>query len=716
VRDTRMERALRALARRCGVLTAYTDVSRRRRAASTAALLGGLRALGLPLRRPDDAPEALRAHAASAARRVLEPVLVAWDGVLPAVDLRLPGPLAGARAACRIALDEAGGRTIVRDLGRLPVLGSASVGGLRVARSRLRGLPRLPLGRHRLVLEAGSRAFESTVLAAPSRAFVHPGRAWGVFMPLYALRTRGDGGCGDLGGLRALMDWVFSQGGGVVATLPLLAAFLDAPCEPSPYSPVSRLFWNELYVDVDAVRRRLGGPGPAPLAAPGPAAFRDAPPVDYRGVMAARRRALEALAARLAAGAGGGEARRAFDRFLAENPRVSDYARFRAACERRGTPWSAWPAAARDGVLAEADADPAAVRYHRFVQWAAQEQMEALAAHARRRGPGLYLDFPLGVHRDGYDVWRERDLFALDASGGAPPDSVFTRGQDWGFPPLHPERIREQGYRYLAGCLRHHLRCAGLLRIDHVMGLHRLYWVPRGGDARDGVYVRYAADELHALLCLESWRHRAMVVGENLGTVPPEVNAAMARHRLQDMYTLQYELDSGRLPRSPARDAVCALNTHDMPMFATYESGRDLDDRVALGLATRPGAQAEAARRAATLDALARALRQRGFPAGGPGGLLRAALAWLGSSPARVVLANLEDLWGETRPQNVPSTGPERPNWRRRARYALEAFRGLPAVRETLRTLDRARRGRARTRDLCVSFLGLALLLSWIAP
>jgi 4-alpha-glucanotransferase len=200
---------------------------------------------------------------------------------------------------------------------------------------------------------------------------------------------------------------------------------------------------------------------------------------------------------------------------------LEDYAAFRAVVEKRRRPWPAWPKPLSSGTIAPADYDQDACVYHLYAQWLAEQQLAAFSSAARQRGPGLYLDFPLGVHRLGYDPWRYRGTFVTDASGGAPPDAVFTQGQNWAFPPLHPELIRAQGYRYLIECLRRQLAYATFLRIDHVMSLHRLYWIPNGWLARDGVYVRYRPDELYAILCLESHRHRASIVGENLGTVRP---------------------------------------------------------------------------------------------------------------------------------------------------------------------------------------------------
>src|SRR5205085_780734 len=256
--------------------------------------------------------------------------------------------------------------------------------------------------------------------------------------------------------------------------------------------------------------------------------LRAAPRVDYARLIGLKRRVLEELAARFFAHPG--DRKGEFDRFVAGKADLETYAAFRAVGDRRGEPWQSWPERLREGTLAPADYDEEDRDYYLWTQWAAERHVAALAKEARRRGPGLYLDLPLGVHGSAYDVWRERDLFAEGASAGAPPDAFFTKGQNWGFPPLQPDRLRERGYGHLIDCLRHHMSHSGILRIDHVMQLHRLFWIPQGMDAAGGVYVKYPAEELYAVLSVESHRNQAMIVGENLGTVPPEVYEAMDRH------------------------------------------------------------------------------------------------------------------------------------------------------------------------------------------
>ncbi len=412
--------------------------------------------------------------------------------------------------------------------------------------------------------------------------------------------------------------------------------------------------------------------------------------------------------------------------------------------ERRGEPWPAWEARLAAGeprAIAPGDYDEEARSYHLYVQFLADAQVRGVAARAREAGTGLYLDLPLGVHRSSYDLWRHRELFARGAAVGAPPDPFFVRGQSWGFPPPHPERQREEGYGYLRAVLGTLFEAAGMLRIDHVMALHRLFWIPDGAEATDGAYVRYPAEELYAILCLESHRHRTVLVGENLGTVPAAVDAALAEHGVSPMWVGQFALtgDPETPFAPPAPDALACLDTHDTPTFPGFLAGHDLARRIERGLLEPEAAEAEregreAGRRALEEHLLAGGLAENPAPEATPEPLpatsrrgatriaekaaergaergatrmeapppeldpavvSRGATRIVAASPARTVLVNVEDLWGETEPQNEPGTGPERANWRRKAALTLEEMRGDSRVVETLRAVDAARRGAA---------------------
>jgi 4-alpha-glucanotransferase len=697
-----MDTSLEQLATLYGIETSYQDATGQRRDAAPETLRHVLQVFGAPLATATDAADPLRYRRQELARRCLEPVTVAWDGRLSQpLTLRLSaGP--AAPLGCRLELEGGGLRNWSVSWADLALHERHEVEGVVYEARRLPLAEPLPLGLHRLVVDLPHGPWESLLLAAPVQAHVPAadGRAkgWGVFIPLYALHSERSWGAGDFTDLAVLLNWLQVQGGGTVATLPLLAAFLDEPFEPSPYSPASRLFWNEFYIDVEAVPEwhRCAAARAVVTATDFQAevqALRREPLVDYGRQMALKRQVLAELARHFFAEPG--DRLQAFRRFVADHPQAEDYARFRAVGERRRCSWWVWPAPLRDGTVRAGDYDEEARRYHLYVQWLADEQLGALAARARTSGPGLYLDLPLGVNSDSYDVWRERSSFALGVAGGAPPDPFFTGGQDWGFPPLHPERIRQTGYRYLSACLRHHMQYAGLLRVDHLMGLHRLFWVPNGMAARDGVYVRYPAEELYALFCLESRRHRTLLVGEDLGTVPPEVRPAMARHRVSRTYVVQYALDaeSAGLDSIPA-DSVASVNTHDMPTFAAFWQGLDLADRRDLGLLDEVTARSEADKRQGLRDEVVHVLRNHGFlgDSDDPTVVLRALLAHLSAAPDRLVLATVEDLWLETRPQNVPGTWRERPNWQRRARYPFETWSRLPEVLRALREMDRPTR------------------------
>lgn len=440
---------------------------------------------------------------------------------------------------------------------------------------------------------------ETLLIHAPRKAFAPPEKTWGLFLPLYAVPPNG----GDLGDLEAYIKWTRELGGHVVATLPLLAAFDD---EPSPYSPVSRLFWNERYLDVDRLP-------------------------EYQG-----DRDLKAMAERFVPDAG-------FEKF-AENAR--DYARFRGD-----------------------------ERYHLYVQYRMAQQLETLAA------AGLYLDFPLGVNPGGYDVAKYGEIFAKGVAVGAPPDAFFTKGQNWGFPPFHPDAIRDDRYRYFRAAIAQHAKHASILRLDHVMGLHRLFWIPEGMQAKDGVYVRYDDEELYAILCVESNRHRCAIVGEDLGTVPEYVPVSMQRHGFRRMYVVQYDVkpDDPALSAPPAA-SVASVNTHDMPTFAAFWNGDDIDDRVEQDLLDEKGAKKERETREKMRQAIAKQV--------GDGDVLANILQFLAKSDAEVVLINLEDLWGETEPQNVPGV-PEK-SWKQIFKLSLEEAKNDERVMRVLGSFTRS--------------------------
>jgi 4-alpha-glucanotransferase len=694
-------RSLHQLAQLYGVQTAYYDVDHRRRPAAVASLLAVLHAMGAPVDRLDDVPSALRVRQQEIWRQPLDAVIVVWEGVATAIELRLPASIADASLSGHLRLENGESERWVLRGKQLKTLRAETIEGQRYVVKALPLKANLPWGYHRLTVDISTRTADTLIISAPKKAYTpdvaRQSKTWGMFLPLYALHTQSSWGCGSFADLEALIRWVANLGGGVVATLPLLAAFLDVPCEPSPYAPASRLLWNAFYVDVHRALDDHGGAAARDVANAQPlqdeiALLRGMPVVDYRRQMALKRRVLETLARDLTASPHQLEA---FQHFIKANPLVEDYASFRAVGERLKTAWSQWPVPLRNGIIKAGDADETNKRYHMVAQWLAYQQMQALSSSAAKNGSGLYLDLPLGVHADGYDVWRNQNLFVTGTRVGAPPDTFFALGQDWGFPPLHPERLRAQGYPYLIDVFKHHLRHAGILRIDHVMGLHRLYWVPPGHDARSGVYVRYRAEELYAILTLESHREQCWIVGENLGTVPAYVNAAMSRHGLGRMYVAQFEMrpDAKQPLRTVPTNTVVSFNTHDLPTFAAFWQGLDIADRQRMGLLSKRQVSKQKKELQELKKALVVFLQGKKLLQGPvtPEAVHAACMQYLSARSGHLLLINLEDLWQEEQPQNVPGTSHERPNWRRKARYAFEAFTELPEVVDVLRAIHRLR-------------------------
>jgi 4-alpha-glucanotransferase len=504
---------------------------------------------------------------------------------------------------------------------------------------------------------------------------------------------------GTLGELASLGSWVAERGGCFVATTPLLAAFLEEPFEPSPYLPVTRLFWNELYADLPPSAASVPNTGDR---------------VDYRQAFKTAREAARRGAACFFS-SGSPEERARLAAYVEEKPEVLDYAHFRARVDREGCDWRRWRGegvahaeqagtAARLKAVRSMLAEPSAAtekgdvdeceQVYLWWQWVTDSHLHALGS---REDFSLSLDFPLGVHPGGFDTWRHPECFVGGASVGAPPDTFFREGQDWATPPLHPGALAGAGLDYLAGCLRTHMRVAGKLRIDHVMGLHRQYWIPDGAPATQGVYVNYPADLLYAVVALESMRAGCVVVGEDLGTVPPLVRPAMRRHGVRRTFVLQLEVPAPALRRSlaaasialpapaeaptlrtgpgrveagdprpspdlprPPKLATAMLNTHDLPPFAAYMRGDGGDD-------VHAGAEA-------SLFAQ-----------------LRAALLYLAGSEAEDVQINLEDLWLETDPQNTPGRTDAGLNWQRRVRLSLDELAAADGIRRLLGEVSRAR-------------------------
>lgn len=672
---------IRRLAERYGVAIGYIGADGKRVTSHPGAILDALRALGAQLESPDDLKSEYDKRLMSDWTTVCQPVGVAWDGEA-APEIRLPSRHPTQELKVTVTLEDGEVLSETLNFREHKVVAAARPEPKTSFIGRAVTLPwKLPNGYHRLELECGELGGSMLLISAPRKAYQHEReRSWGTFLPLYSLNSAESWGAGNFTDLGMLANWTAKQGGSYVGTLPLLAAYLDEPFSPGPYSPVSRRFWNEFYIDVTAVPELERSEAARALIESSEfqrelETLRATELVDYRAGMALRRQVLELLAETLFEG--NGDRRAAFESWLEENPQVRDYAIFRAVCERHGAAPPDWPEQKGPGEITPEDYDESSYRYHTYVQWIAEQQLAEIARKGREdAAAGLYLDLPIGVAGDGFDVWYQPDLFVTNFTVGAPPDLLGPEGQNWGFPPISPAASRASGHQHYIDIVRHHMRHAAMLRVDHMMGLHRLFWIPVGAEPKDGVYVQYPADELYAILCLESHRNQCEIVGEDLGTVPDNVRPAMQDHGINRTIIVPFEVtdEENGLEEIPEL-ALAALNTHDLPPFAGVVEQWFTPERQERlkSFLIEQGRLAEEDKD--DLEAV-----------------IGAVLEHLGASDARAVLVNLEDLWLETESQNVPGTIDEHPNWRRKARLGFEEFSGSPSVLETLSRLDAARR------------------------
>lgn len=531
-------------------------------------------------------------------------------------------------------------------------------------------LPPLPLGYHDLHLDRGGRHVR--LIVSPGRCHLPPDlRTWGWALQLYALRSERTWGMGDLGVLRRFGSWAAAEGAGVVLVNPLHAALPGRPQSPSPYYPSSRCFRSPLYLDMDA----LGG-----LRGPDAVAANRKRRIDRDTVYEAKLAALEDLWKQHPPGAG-----EAFDRYRAEAGTTLDrYATFCALADVHGRPWTRWPEEVRrpDGpAVADFAADFAErIRFHQWLQYLLDVQLRDAAAEIP-----LMHDVAVGVDPAGADTWMWQDAFAIDVRVGAPPDEFNMAGQDWGLPPFDPWRLRAARFEPFIETVRAAFRHAGAIRVDHVMGLFRLFWIPPGAGAADGVYVRYPAKEMLDILALESVRAGAYVVGEDLGTVQDEVREELARRAILSYRLLYFEPDP---PSAFPEQAMAAVTTHDLPTVAGLWTGHDLDAQKVAGVVPNEESTGVMIERIAGWAGVTRD--------SAPADAVAALHEMLGRSPSRVVVATVDDALVAERRPNLPGTTDEYPNW----------SIPLPAPLETLTADERVLRlgrllgsGRGPARD-----------------
>lgn len=680
---------LRALAERMGILPGFVDVRGRRRRTSDATREALLAAMGCPASSEAEARATLEHLDAAARARLLPPVRVirGATGAAP----RLPASLAR-RGRCELEVTEENGA--VRR-------GAGALSGL-------------PSGYHRLRLRVSprgqaAREAEQLLIVAPRRASIPRGRRFGLTANLWTVASARNWGAGDLTDLAELGAWAGAGGAAFVGVNPLYAV-RNRRGDESPYSPVSRLFRNPLYLDVTAIpefaesaeARQLVA---APVFRTSLERVRAGDTVDHARVMALKRDVLQAVFRTFQARHAGRDTPRdhAYRRYrAAREALVADFATFLALEEHLGaSDWREWPPAFHDPrgapVRAFGHAQADAVDFHRWVQFELDRQLAAAAQRAEEAGlaRGFIGDLPVGTAPSSSDTWAFPGLFAPGVQIGAPPDDYAPGGQAWGLAPLDPHRLRAERHGYWMLVVRSALEHMGALRVDHVMGLLRQYWIPAGRPAGEGAYVRYPAEELFAILSIESARRGAAVIGEDLGTVPPEIPRLLRRWGVLSTQVMYFARERrGRfLPAHRySRRAFVLAGTHDQPPLAAWWSGRDLTLRRQAGaIASERALAAERAGRARARRALvARLVAERVWPsrARAPesaAALTRAVYAYLARTPAPLLGVALDDLAGADTPLHLPGVPPARaPGWIRRVPRSLEALRADPAVQNTL--------------------------------
>jgi 4-alpha-glucanotransferase len=589
-----------------------------------------------------------------------------------------------------------------------------------------------PLGHgyHQLTLSKGKKAWQTRIILTPRRCWLpaplrNGEKRWGALVQLYTVRSADNWGIGDFGDLQQLLEQVARQGGDFVGLNPLHALYPATPDFASPYSPSSRRWLNIIYISVaqledfqnSAAAQKWWSAAKTQRAL---AKARDSEFVDYAAVMALKLAALRHAWAQFSQRAEEDAQRQAFADFVRDG---GDSLRYQAAydglqAERRAEDnqawgWPAWPESWRSSQSPEVQRWCAAheeeIAFWQWLQWLAQTQFAQCWARSQALNMtvGLYRDLAVGVAEGSAETWHDPELYRLEASVGAPPDRLGPLGQNWGLPPMDPHVMRARGYQPFIDMLRANMRDCGALRIDHVMALLRLWWVPKGETADKGAYVSYPVQDLLGVLALESQRHRCMVIGEDLGTVPPEIVGLLRASGVFSWKVMWFEQQRDgryRLPGDYPRQSIASASTHDLPTLSGFWNAGDF----ALGekLKLYPGKavlqslhEQRAKQKQALLDALhqagampARSARQAEKLEMTPA-LNLAMHKFLAATGSALLGLQPEDWIGMTTPVNVPGTVDQYPNWRRKLTQPLETIFADKAVMKLLKAVSQTRKG-----------------------
>ncbi|MGQ0812437.1 MAG: 4-alpha-glucanotransferase [Nitrospiraceae bacterium] len=747
MRDATEMELLDHLSERAGIAADYYDIAGVRHVTSDDTKRAILAAMGIQADSKDALAAALKAWEETPWRQFCDPVLIIREGD------------ASARWSCRLQMDEGKERALrlqweVRDEGNeiirqgeagpgLVASGVRFVDGRRHVRLEIAAPEGLPIGYyHYTVSGDGPLALTPRrvrLIVAPLHCYVpsqfgEGRRYWGVALQLYSVRSQSNWGVGDFSDLRRILDWAATElGAGIVGLNPLHALKNMSPHHISPYSPNSRLYLNEIYIDVERLpefhasedARRLLNDPEFQLKLNG---CKKSDRVDYDAVAAAKRTMLDLSYRQFLRDHYTGDEPDIkprtprgwlLDRYIREEGSSLElFAIFQALdddrrqVQSRSTVWPEWPQQYRSpdgGAVREfARRHRKRVRFFQYVQWVAAGQLKELATQADRlRMPiGLYQDLALGGNRCGADGWMFQDILSLGAECGAPPDAFAPEGQNWGLPPINPIRLRATGYEVFIRLLRNNLRYGGAIRVDHVMALFRLFWIPHGTSASAGTYVHYPFEDLLAILALESVRSRTLVIGEDLGTVPDWVREKLTQAKILSYRVFYFERTwdgMWKAPREYPEQSLAVATTHDLPTLSGFWSGEDIHVRAGLGCyADEQARQRALEERDRDKKKILSALKVEGLlpegitedletaPVMTPA-LCQAVHAYLGRTSSWIVLANLEDSLGELAQTNMPGTVDSHPNWSRKLSLSMEDIAGDDRVRKLGTVLDSLR-------------------------
>jgi 4-alpha-glucanotransferase len=703
-----------------GIGAAYYDIWGRQHFTTVEAKQAILRALGVAVDSAEDLRQSLNALERRNWERLLPPAIVAEAGVQVELALHVAAEGLGQRASFTVRQEHGQTSEFELNLWELTQTGSIEMHGRTWVRVQPRLPLELPLGYHEIAVRVGTATAATRYIVTPARAWTPPqlgrgARAAGIAVSLYGVRSGRNWGCGDFRDLLDLVDWVADDvGASFVALNPLHAIHNRRPFNTSPYLPNSIFYQNFLYLDVEGMEdyrqcRRAQLLRSSPEVKAEIAALRATDFVEYERVSALKLRFLKML----------------FVQFLREWRRDSPRAReFRAFLEREGALleqfatycaldewmhsrdanvwlWTEWPQPFQDPASAETRAFRKKhwrrVLFYQYLQWQIDLQLSGAQEFAcgRRLSIGLYHDLALATDRFGSDLWAHRPFYVAGCRVGSPPDDFSPDGQDWAFPPPNATRHREDGYRLYAESIRKNCRHGGALRIDHVMRLFRLFWIPDGSDAVRGAYVREQNEDLVRILALESVRNRVLIVGEDLGTVEPSVRETLARLGILSYRLFYFEKNSNgdfRRGEEYPPHALVSSTTHDLPTLAGFWVGADIEARHNAGLIDQAAHATQFENRAQEKQKMLDVLFAQGYLSPElprravdyrelTGDLHHAVVGFLAETPSQLLAINHEDLTKELHQQNLPGSTWQYPNWGRKMRFTVEELRQNPEAR-----------------------------------